>query len=256
MQESQEPRLTKDLFLRAQGGDEDAFADLVRATRPRLEVLVHIRMGRRLRRVVDPEDVLQETYFRAYRALPSFDYHSRTAAFRWLATMAERVIVQFARYYLTAQKRAGPRSEEGRSPPWVRPRGSDFWGLLPSVASCPAATLMREERFDRLERALEQLSPEHREVILLARVHELTIQEIASRMGRTPEAVSMLLLRAVRKLREIFGDTDSWRLPAHRIAALAAASEPSYREPGEGGRPPAEGQASTENSPPLEEDKG
>ena len=54
---------------------------------------------------------------------------------------------------------------------------------------------VRNERFDRLEKALEQLSDEHRRVILLSRIDGLSMKEIAARMERSPDAVMKLLRR-------------------------------------------------------------
>jgi RNA polymerase sigma factor (sigma-70 family) len=73
--------------------------------------------------------------------------------------------------------------------------------------------LGREERFARLRAALERLDADHRKVILLARIEKLPSREIAERMQRSPQAVAQLLSRALRKLRENFGRTESLHLP-------------------------------------------
>jgi len=73
--------------------------------------------------------------------------------------------------------------------------------------------LRREERFAQLQRALDGLGPEDREVILLARIQGLPLKEIATRMGRSHAAVAQLLSRALRKLKRSFGDTESLHLP-------------------------------------------
>jgi RNA polymerase sigma factor (sigma-70 family) len=73
--------------------------------------------------------------------------------------------------------------------------------------------LRREERFERLEKSLQSLSPDHREVILLARIEGLQIAAIAERLGRSKSAVKSLLLRALKELKRSFGDTESFHLP-------------------------------------------
>ena len=77
----------------------------------------------------------------------------------------------------------------------------------------PSTAARREERFERLKNALERLSPEHGKVILLARVERIPGREIAVRMHRSPQAVAKLLSRALLKLKEEFGDTESLHLP-------------------------------------------
>ena len=92
------------------------------------------------------------------------------------------------------------------------------------------ARLRREERLQRLEAALRTLSPEHREVIVLSRIEGLSLAAVAERTGRSAVAVSALLLRALRKLRTAFGDTESFALPARGIGA----SPPDGDTAGEG----------------------
>ena len=53
----------------------------------------------------------------------------------------------------------------------------------------------------------------HRQVILLTLLEMLPAREVALRMDRSEKAVSMLLFRAMRALREVFGDTSSLTLP-------------------------------------------
>ena len=65
---------------------------------------------------------------------------------------------------------------------------------------------------------MDQLDEDHREVIYLARIHLLPLKEVGKRMGRSADAVSELLRRALRQLKEIFGDTDSFGLPPKNLA--------------------------------------
>jgi RNA polymerase sigma factor (sigma-70 family) len=64
----------------------------------------------------------------------------------------------------------------------------------------PSAILAKQEELDRLERAIDGLKPEYRDVIVLTRIEELSYQEAAGRLGRGPEAVRKLLCRAMAAL--------------------------------------------------------
>ena len=75
------------------------------------------------------------------------------------------------------------------------------------------AQLVRAQRPERLERAVSELSPDHREVIRLARFEGLKVAEIAKRMERSPGAIHQLLARAMDQLKHGFGDTASLSLP-------------------------------------------
>ena len=64
---------------------------------------------------------------------------------------------------------------------------------------------------------MEDLSPDYRTVVHLSRIEGLKISEIAERMGRSPSAIKNLLLRAMKQLRESFGDTESLGLPDRHL---------------------------------------
>jgi len=100
------------------------------------------------------------------------------------------------------------------SPGW-RQLGADA-RIAESVTS-PSGALRREERFDRLQASLDSLQGDDRKVLYLARIKGLSMKEIADRMGRSPEAVRKLFGRALLKLRERFGDTESFHLPDRRL---------------------------------------
>ena len=95
------------------------------------------------------------------------------------------------------------------------PKGERFLECEPpGDEPSPSRSMRRGERFDRLEAALDNLSPDQRQVVELARLRGMPIKEIASRMQRSPDAVSHLLSRALKNLKETFGDTESLALPA------------------------------------------
>ncbi|MBI4607266.1 MAG: sigma-70 family RNA polymerase sigma factor [Planctomycetes bacterium] len=183
----------RDLVERAQRGDRAAFGDLAAATRDRL-LAVTLRILGRGTRGIDPEDVLQETCLRAFRRIGAFVWQGEGSFLRWLGGFAGNVIREL--------------EKEGRRSPLIGidrdPAGS---GVSPSKA------LRREERLSRLQEALEALSPDHREVIRLARFEGLPLREVARRMGRSLGAVRQLLWRALQALKSSFGDTESLGLP-------------------------------------------
>ena len=68
--------------------------------------------------------------------------------------------------------------------------------------SGPVTAADRKDRLELLEEALTRLSEDHREVVLLTRIEGLTVREVAERMGRTENAVHLLLGRALKRLAE------------------------------------------------------
>lgn len=186
------------LIVEARGGDRAAFERLASLHRSRLEGLFHSRLGPALRERLDLDDLIQETFLRALRSVSEFEPRGEDSFFRWLAGIAGHVILETAR----KQKRD-----------LILALDRD----LPADQVSASTATQRDERFERLQQALDSLSDDHRRVVLLARVDRLPIKEVAQRMERTPEAVSQLLWRALQKLKTAFGETDSFRLPDRRL---------------------------------------
>lgn len=210
------------LIERAQAGDDDAFGELFSRTQPRVELLIRLRLGERLRRRLDPEDVVQETFLVAYRSLSSFRAESYRGFAAWLARIADHVILRLHRYHHAHRRDASrERSLEDLTDPRDRPR-SRWLDVLEDGAPSPSRLALRDERFERLARAIEELGEDRREVVILARIRELPMDEIARILERGRTACSMLLLRALRDLGRSIGATDSFGLPPRSLASELA----------------------------------
>ncbi len=186
------------LVKEAQAGHRAAFDELSSRLRSAVLERVRQRVGDRLRVHVEPEDILQETFLRAFESIELFRWNGDNSFLRWLNGIAENRIL----YHADRLK----RSRVFRLDRDVR-----------DSRTSPSRGIRRKERFEKLEKALERLSPKHREVILLARIEGLPVKEVAKRTGRTPNATAQLLWRALQKLRETFGDTESLHLPNRRL---------------------------------------
>lgn len=185
---------TQSLVTKAQAGDRGAFDTLARRYEDRLREGIRLRMGPQVRGNLEPDDVLQETFLRAFESIASFQWRDEAGFLGWLESIAENRIRD---------------SLKG-------PRGKGFLELredAPGKSTSTSKHTRRQERFDRLEESLAHLSPDHRQVILLARIEGLKIKEVAKRMNRSESAIKNLLLRALRELKSNFGDTESLGLP-------------------------------------------
>ena len=188
---------TERLVGEAKRGERRAFAKLMQRYHARLASFANSRTGPHLRGRLEPDDVLQETFLRALKSIGSFEWRGEASFGGWLETIAERVILEGVR-----RQQKQPRLLD-----------VDVVGHDPS----PSKVARREERFDRLEDGVGRLSSDYREVIVLARIEGLKIKEIALRMNRSPDAVKKLLSRALKTLKESFGDTGSFHLPDRRL---------------------------------------
>ena len=209
---------TSDLVDKARAGDPDAFGVLVEQHRRRLESFVELRVWDKLRSLVETEDIIQETLIRAHSSIGEFEWRGESSFFRWLAAIAEHVILDLRRRLLETMKRPGNRLvslvEISHADP-VKP-----FGAGKKTAPTPSQVLRRKERLKRLKEAIAHLSPDHREVIFLCLIWGLSISEASQRLERSPNAISMLLLRAIRSLRKHFGTTESLTLPSTEWTGL------------------------------------
>ena len=181
------------LVERARGGDQDAFAEVFEALRERLLATIRRRLSPPIRARVDAEDVLQDTFVRALHSLDRFECQGKGSFRRWLESIATHVALDVVRHHQRRKVLQIDRDVQGD-------------GVAPS------RVMRRQERLARLRNSLEVLSPDHRTVLELSRIEGLSIRDIATRMDRSESAVKNLLLRATRKLRESFGDTESLNL--------------------------------------------
>jgi RNA polymerase sigma factor (sigma-70 family) len=62
----------------------------------------------------------------------------------------------------------------------------------------------KREDLDKLERAIDELKPEYREVVVLTKIEGLSYKEIAGRVGKTPDAIRMLVPSAMAELTTVF----------------------------------------------------
>ncbi len=182
----------------AQEGDREAFDRLATKFRPGLTAWVRSKMGAHLQGHIEIDDILQETFVWAFKSIQRLEWKGEKAFDRWLCAIARHVILKAS-------------SSRSRHHHLELDRDVSHKGPSASKAA------VRNERFDRLEKALEQLSDEHRRVILLSRIDGLSMKEIAARMERSPDAVMKLLRRALKNLKDTFGDTESLGLPARAL---------------------------------------
>jgi DNA-directed RNA polymerase specialized sigma24 family protein len=67
--------------------------------------------------------------------------------------------------------------------------------------------LSLREDLDKLERAMDRLKPQYREVLVLAKIEGLSCKEIAARQSKNPAAVAMSLSRAIVAVTNLFERT-------------------------------------------------
>jgi len=174
----------EELVARSQGGDLESFNELiVRWERP-IYALAYRVIGRE----EDARDVCQDTFLRAYRALPGFKGQAKFSS--WLY----RIALNLCRDWIRRQRRA-PVSQ--------MPEDIDAAEL--AAATEPTESIedlvARRELSAIVEQAMAGLSEEQRTAIILKEYHGMTFQEIADLQGCPLSTVKTRLYQGLSQLR-------------------------------------------------------
>ena len=175
------------LVERVQRGDKEAFGLLVAKYQRKLARL----LGRMIRDPAEVEDVAQEAFIKAYRALPSF--RGDSAFYTWLY----RIGINTAKNYLVSQGRRAPTSTELASEDAETMEDAD---QLRDIDT-PDRLLHTKQIGDTVNAAMQALPEELRNAIMLREIEGLSYEEIAvvmdcpigtvrSRIFRAREAIS------------------------------------------------------------------
>jgi RNA polymerase sigma-70 factor (ECF subfamily) len=162
--------------------DPAHWAALIEEVRPdAFLVVIGSSMSKALREQCTPEDIWQETLAQAWAGREGHRWQGSTAFRAWLFEIARNRILDAVRR-MGAQKRGagrkGKRISEGSSP-----SSSSASGLNPPDSATPSRILIHAERAAAMQRALAALPPELEPVVRLHLLEELTMEQVAERLG-------------------------------------------------------------------------
>jgi RNA polymerase sigma-70 factor, ECF subfamily len=196
-----EQDIDRQLVERARSGDKRAFDLLVQKYHRRLMRL----LSRMVRNQEEVEDIAQETFIKAYRALPQF--RGDAAFYTWLY----RIGVNTARNYLSSRKRQMPTiSDQAMSDDDdVDER------IVAQDINTPESMLLSKQVAFAVNDAIEALPVELRTAITLREMEGMSYEEIAEMMACPVGTVRSRIFRAreaiAAKLRPILGTTGDTR---------------------------------------------
>jgi RNA polymerase sigma-70 factor (ECF subfamily) len=168
----------------ARTGDSEAFRALVERHSRAVYRLAHRMMGN----AQDAEDVVQETFLKAYRQLGRFE--SRANFGTWIHRIAVNCSIDVIR---------GRRHQEaGHDASDLEALGSeDDQRVDPS----PERLMLSTEVYERVRRAMDALTPMERAAFVLRHFEGHSIEEISRALGLKTNAAKHSIFRAVRKMR-------------------------------------------------------
>jgi RNA polymerase sigma-70 factor (ECF subfamily) len=185
---------TDSLIRAAQRGDQDAFEQLVRAHD---QSVLRLAMNL-LRSPEDARDVYQEAFLRVYRSLDSFRFDCSFQT--WLYRIVTNVCLdQLRKRKVRKEESAVVETSDG---PLDRMETFEE----ETAHANPERTLWNRELKQRIEKALDLLTPRERMVFELRHYQGLRLRNIGEVLGTTEEAAKNCLFRATQKMRAVLGD--------------------------------------------------
>ena len=201
-----------DAFLAEQiglvnAGDADALHVLIVHYHPMLLRKVAAGFDGTLGRRLDPEDVLQEAYIKAFQHVGAYGFEHAGGFYKWLETIALNELYNLRRNHGRQRRDAG-REVHGAGTGAGRTDWHSFVTLAERIATAgttPSGVIKRKELTAALLGALARLGEEQREVVRLRFLEGRKVAEVAKRLGRSEDAVHALCYRAMKGLKEALG---------------------------------------------------
>ena len=163
-----------------------------------LRLLAREALHQRLASKFDPSDVVQQTLLSAWKdweQMRATDDGQRRA---WLRAILAHQLAKINRQYAGTQRRDVRREQHILQS--IDQSAARLEHLLVAREPTPSQAVLADEQRQRLFECLDKLSDDHRHVLILRNIDELSHQEIAQRMNRSEAAVRMLWLRALAAL--------------------------------------------------------
>jgi RNA polymerase sigma-70 factor (ECF subfamily) len=188
----------RELVDRARGGDAHAFGQLVRRHQQR----IHRLAAHLVRNRAEAEDVMQETFIRAYRALSRFD--GRSEPYTWFYRIAINLSLNVLR---------------SRKAQRLMPEASDprLDGVISATRAIddPPADAARKQLYTALAHGIDELSDTLRATLVLVCIDGRSHEEAATILGAPEGTIAWRIHEARRKLREYmakrgFGPEETW----------------------------------------------
>jgi RNA polymerase sigma-70 factor, ECF subfamily len=186
-----------ELVIRVQNGDKRAFDILVSKYQNKIFAII----SRFVSDQAEVYDVAQETFIKAYRALPNFRGDSQ------FYTWVYRIAINTAKNYLTAKGRRPPASD-------IDSQDAESYGVGVALRenASPEKLLMRDQLEKVIFDTIDELPADLKTAITLREIEGMSYEEIADSMGCPVGTVRSRIFRAREtideKIRPLMGDKD------------------------------------------------
>ncbi len=183
-----------DLVRRCQAGDTEAFGELVTRYRARVFSMIYNMVHSEQ----DAWDLAQDSFLKAWKSIKRF--RGRSSFYTWIYRIVMNVTIDWLRKKQV--KGGGAEFDDAIQLKDVDPASK----TVPKTDALPYETMERSEIRARIDKAIAQLSPEQRAVILMKEIEEMQYHEIAEALGCSIGTVMSRLFYARKKLQNLLRD--------------------------------------------------
>jgi RNA polymerase sigma-70 factor (ECF subfamily) len=187
----------------ARTGAPGAVDRLLTEFREPLRRVIDLRLDPAIARRVDASDIVQDVLLEANQRLTEYLKKPDMPFHLWLRHLAQDRIIDTHRRHRLAQRRSVDREQPIARSAWADESSVSLVAQLTDSEATPGTEAIRQELQRRLDGAIDQLSDDDREIILMRHHEGLSNQEVATALTLTEAAASMRYLRALRRLRAV-----------------------------------------------------
>lgn len=185
--------VTQQWVRSARRGDAGDFAQLYEHIAPAVFTWATLRIRPDQRAILDPGDLVQEVWLRAWRRIDDFD--AERVPFRfWIFRIAKNVLLEASRQARRPDRAGGaaPAGDDGPDP---------LAAVADSVTSL-SRRISRDEELARFRGAVEELPEDERKLVIHCGLEGLPLRDVGERLGISEEACGKRWQRLRARLRE------------------------------------------------------
>ncbi len=196
---------TNVLLQQLNAGDDRALAELYSRYVSRVLACVRARLGGELRRRVESWDIVQDAMLASLKNVRTFEFPNDGAFLNWWSKIVENRIRDQLDFHHAARRdhRREVRVEGGET------TSAGMSILAERKLPTPSQLLILSEQFGLLERALDRLPEETRELIVAIKLEGRSYQDLAQEQGKSPDAIRMQVNRALVALTSAYRELES-----------------------------------------------
>jgi RNA polymerase sigma-70 factor (ECF subfamily) len=183
-----------DLVKRCQNGQADAFDELVTRYRTRIFAMIYNMVHNEQ----DAWDLAQDSFVKAWKSIKRF--RGKSSFYTWIYRIVMNVTIDWLRKKQI--KSGGAEFDDAIQLKEIDPASK----TAPKADPLPHEHMQRTEIRARIDNAIQQLSPDHRAVILMKEIEEMQYHEIAETLGCSIGTVMSRLFYARKKLQTLLKD--------------------------------------------------